>query len=64
MMNIENIWKWINGWDEAKVKKKMMLYSFKILYSVLFNTKSDGLPEEETTDRLQKAVYSFSLWKH
>lgn len=29
-----------------------------------YNTKSDGLPEQETTDRLQKAVYSFSLWKH
>lgn len=29
-----------------------------------FNTKSDGLPEQETTDRLQKAVCSFSLWKH
>lgn len=29
-----------------------------------FNTKSDGLPEQETMDGWQKAVYSFSLWKH
>lgn len=45
-----NVNEWL-GWGQSI---KMTLYSSKILYSVLFNTESDGLPELETIDRLQK----------